>query len=131
MEHLIITGFALLLIAPMIIVYYTQTNQLDEETTSVSVSRAATQIVQAADAVHYLGAPSLRTITIDLPSNINGVTVAGQSVSFLVDSTAGDYERVAWSAANLTNGTPLRTSKGPHVLSIVALEDGRVNITER
>jgi len=127
MEYLFIMGFTVLLIAPMLIIYYEQTGRLDEESTSAMVSRAATQIAEAADTVYYLGEPSLRTLTIDLPKNVKSVTIGGQSVAFAVDSSHGVYEQVAWSAANLTGS--FSVTQGPHVLSLTAQENG-VNISE-
>ena len=128
-EYLFIMGFALLLITPLIIIYYDQANKLSEATTAATIERAATQLAEAADTVYYLGAPSMRTITIDLPENTMSVTIQGQSITFLMDSSHGEYEHSAWSVTNLTGG--FANTVGPHILVITALSDNRVNITER
>ncbi len=126
MEYLFIIGFALLLLLPLIIVYATETSRLAEQTTAASAHRAAQLIAEAADTVYYLGAPTTRRITIDLPENIRSARVNGTAIIFQVSSSSGDYDEVAWSAANLTGTLP--TTKGPHSLTIAALEDGRVSI---
>ncbi|MBR9692589.1 hypothetical protein GOV07_01515 [Candidatus Woesearchaeota archaeon] len=128
-EYLFIMGFALLLITPLIVVYYDQANRLSEETTAATIERAATQIVEAADTVYYLGSPSMRTITIDLPDNTQSVTIQGRSVTFLMGSSHGTYEHSAWSVANLTGG--FANTVGQHLLVLTALSDNKVNITER
>jgi 23S rRNA pseudoU1915 N3-methylase RlmH len=128
-EYVIVMAFALMLIAPLIIVYYSQTTRLGDETTSATVERAATQIAEAADTVYYLGAPSMRTLTVDLPENVKSVQLSGRTITFVVGSSHGNYEQNGWSAANLTGGFSVTT--GPHVLVLTALSDSRVNITER
>ncbi len=129
MEYLFIMGLAILLIAPLLVIYYQQTARLGDETNSAMIQRAATQIVEAADSVYYLGAPSMRTITIDLPANIESLSIAGQSVTFTLSSNHGDYEQAAWSVTNLTGDFGI--TKGPHILVLQALDDDRVNITEQ
>ncbi len=128
MEYLFVMGFALLLALPLIILYFTQTAQLQDQVTSASIERAATQIVDAADTVYYLGAPSSRTITVDLPADVESVSFQGTSVTFTVSSSHGDYDQNGWSAANLTGSVGI--TKGPHTLVVTALPDGRVNVTE-
>jgi hypothetical protein len=128
-EYVIIMGFALFLVAPLLIVYYDQANRLNEQTTAATVERATKQIVEAADTVYYLGEPSMRTITVDLPENVDSVTVQGRSVTLAVKSSHGTYEQTSWSAANLT-GT-FSNTEGIHVLVIQALPNDMVNITER
>ncbi len=128
MEYLFIMGFTVLLIAPLLIVYYDQTTRLGEESASAMVERAASQITEAADTIYYLGAPSMRTLTIDLPDNVRSVSIRGQSITFTVDSSHGVYEQSGWSVANLTGS--FGVTKGPHVLVLTALPDDRVNISE-
>jgi hypothetical protein len=128
-EYVIVMAFAMLLIAPLIIVYYSQTTQLTDETTSATIERAATQIAEVADTVYYLGTPSTRTLTVDFPDNVKSVLLSGSTVTFTVSSSHGDYEQNGFSAANLTGG--FSVTKGPHVLVVSALSDSRVNITER
>lgn len=128
MEYLFIMGFVLLLLAPLLLVYYNQANRLDEETSAASLERAATQIAEAADTVYYLGAPSMRTLTVDFPDSIESVTIDGRDVVFRVASSHGAYDQVATSVANLTGA--ISTHEGIHVLVFQALPDSRVNITE-
>ncbi len=128
MEYLFVMGFALLLALPLIVLYFTQTAQLRDQVASASIERAATQIVDAADTVYYLGAPSSRTITVDLPADVESVSLRGTSVTFTVSSSHGDYEQNGWSAANLTGS--FGVTEGPHTLVVAALPDGWVNVTE-
>lgn len=127
-EYLMVMGFALLIVVPLFLIYYEQANRLGDETTGASIQRAAVQVAETADTVYYLGAPSRRTLTVDLPENIQGVALSGRSIVFTVSSSHGAYEQVAWSAANLTGS--FSSVAGPHVLVIEALDNGWVNITE-
>ena len=128
-EYLFLMGFALLLTLPLVIIYHTQSLRLSEETAAAMVERAAGQIGAAADTVYYLGSPSVRTVTVQLPQNIKSVAFSGQSVIFTMDSSSGDYEHVAWSAANLTGS--FTATQGPHVLMFSAMHNSWVNVTER
>ena len=127
-EYLFVVGFAVTLIAPLLVVYYTQTTRLGDETTSASIERAATQIAEAADTVYYLGTPSTRTITVDIPPNVESLTLNGDTITFLVASSHGAYEENTWSAATLTGG--FNPSPGPHTLILTVTPNNLVNITE-
>lgn len=129
-EYLVLMGFVMLLIAPLLIVYYNQTTRIDIESTDAMVKRASSQIVDAADTVYYLGAPSLRTITVDLPDHIESLSISGNSITLKLSLGGGGLsDQVVWSVANLTGGFGI--TKGPHILVVSALQDGRVNITEQ
>jgi len=129
MEYLFIMGFALLITIPLIILYYTQSSRFAEETASASIERAARQISEAADTVYFLGAPSKRTITVDLPNGIRDTEISGQTVTFTMASSHGQYDQVARTAANLTGTLP--KTQGPHVLVLTAQANGIVLIEEK
>jgi len=129
MEYLMVVVFAFFLIAPLIIIYYDQAAKLEDQTATASINRAAVQIAEAADTVYYLGAPSIRTITVDLPKNVQSVVFEQRRVTFVMSSSHGAYEQNAWSAANLS-GT-MRITAGPHVLVFTAEPNGSVSVSER
>jgi hypothetical protein len=129
MEYLFVMGFAVLLLIPLIILYYEQTTRLSDEASNAAASRAVTQIIEAADTVYYLGAPSTRTLVVDFPDNVESIAFNGPSVSLHMLSSHGNYEQVAWSAANLTG--VVESFEGPHMLVFRVLSDDRVNITEQ
>ena len=128
MEYLFVMTIAFLITVPLIILYYTQAARLADESNAAMGRRAVLQIAEAADTVYYLGPPSTRTFTVSFPDNVLNAMVSEKSVTLLIDSSHGDYEENAWSAANLTGS--ISTHSGPHVLTVRALPGGVVNISE-
>lgn len=128
-EYMATIGIVMLILAPLFIVYYTQTNELSMRTTEVTLERAAQTIVQAADTVYFIGAPATRSVTITIPENVRGVRLENTAIVFNVTRDSGPADHPAWSVTNLTGG--FEALPGPHHLTITALPDGRVNITER
>jgi ferric iron reductase protein FhuF len=122
-------GFALLITLPLVIVYFTQVERLNTEVGNAAAERAVTQLAEAADTVYFLGAPSVRTVSIDLPENVQSITISEQSIVLRIDSAAGIYERVAFTAGNVTGNIGI--TAGPHTLLVEATESDIVNITEQ
>lgn len=129
MEYLLTMGFVLLITIPLLSLYFTETSRLSDTMTSVATERAAAMLTQAADTVYYLGAPSKRTVIINLPDNVRGVEFSGQALIFNVTTFGGDSQVAAWSVANLTGN--FSVSPGPHRIVVEALENSLVNVTEQ
>ena len=127
MEYLFLMGLVVFMVLPLIVLYYTQTAQLSDESAGAMASRAATQIAQAADTVYYLGEPSMRTLEVEFPDGIALVNVSGSSITLRMRSSHGDYDQSAWSAANLTGA--INATPGPHTIVVSVLND-TVRITE-
>lgn len=127
-EYMILISIAVFVLMPLIILYYNQADTFRDQTAAALAERATREIVSAADSVYYLGSPSSRTISVELPRNVKNLQITGQSISLLIGSSYGDFEQVSWSAANLTGNFSI--SHGPHVLIVTALPNGKVNISE-
>lgn len=132
-EYLIILGFAFLLIAPVIILFYTQSTELNADVTARQAQKVVSEIVESADRVYFFGAPTQRTITLQFPKNVESVVCQGKSVIMTIRTNAGPSEIVAWSAANITgiNGPNpcLKNYPGPHNIVIQAYEDPINSVT--
>jgi len=127
LEFLIIVGFAFFMTIPLIIIFYQQSESINNDITASQVDKVASEIRDAADEVFYLGAPSKKTITAYIPKGVQSITISGNKIIFLVDSPNGDYEVVKWSAANLTGS--IQNYKGIHHVSVEAF-DTYVRITD-
>ena len=77
MEYLLVIGFALLMITPLIIVFYTQSSNYNADVTNNQINKVADEIIKAADTVFYLGKPSQITLTLYLPQDIENIEVQG------------------------------------------------------
>ena len=127
MEFLIIVGFAFFMTIPLIIIFYQQSESINNDITASQVDKVASEIRDAADEVFYLGAPSKKTVTVYLPEGVQSISITGDKIVFLVDSPSGDYEVVKWSATNLTGS--IQNYKGIHHVSVEAF-DTYVRITD-
>ena len=56
-EYLVIIGFVTVITIPLIIIYYTFTQQSNDEITSSQISQISKKIVDAAESVYYEGSP--------------------------------------------------------------------------
>ncbi len=128
MEYLLTMGFVLLITLPLIIIYFQETSRLSDTMTNVATERAAAMLTQAADTVYYLGPPSKRTVIIELPDNVRAVELVENALIFNVSTFGGAGQVVAWSVTNLTGN--FSVTAGPHRISVTALPDARVNLTE-
>jgi len=117
-EYLLITAFAFFFILPIIIVFYTQSHNLNEEITDSQIDKIASEIVDAANEVFYLGEPSKKTLVVYMPQRVKSITLIENRIEFNVSSRAGVYQIVKWSVTNITGTLP--TFSGIHRIEIEA-----------
>ncbi|MFH1649564.1 MAG: hypothetical protein ABIA93_03375 [Candidatus Woesearchaeota archaeon] len=130
MEYLVILGFAFLITAPLLVMFYTQSNNLNEDVASSQAERVVSEIVDAADQVYFLGAPSKKTLDLYYPQNILNISCAGKTLSFKMSSSHTSYEVVKWAAGNLSCSEPsIKRYAGTHIVIITAVEDPWTNQT--
>ena len=121
LEFLMIMGVAMMMILPLIVVFFQQSENLNTEITDSQADKIASEIRDAADEVFYLGAPSKKTISVYMPENVVSAQLSENKIILTIDSADGDYEIVKWTAANLS-GT-LYDHSGIHVISVEADTD--------
>jgi len=127
MEFLLITGFAFLLILPIVIIAYNQSATFNDEVSAAQIQKVGNQIAEAVNTVYYAGPPTKKTIKVWMPDNVYDVDITDQTLTFTVQGSGGQYEYSVFSDTNMTGS--IQTFNGVHVLSIQA-ETNVVNITE-
>jgi hypothetical protein len=127
MEYLIIFGIAFAMTLPLVIIYATQTGNMQADVTQIQIYKTASKISDYAEQVYYMGEPSQRTLYIDFPKGINAVTIEGKMIIFNVTTTDLTYSVVKETTANLT-GT-INHFEGQHKI-IFKAQSNMVNITE-
>jgi len=127
MEYLIIFGIAFAMTLPLIIIYATQTNNMQADVTQIQIYKAASKISDYAEQVYYMGEPSQRTLYIDFPKGINDVTISGTLITFNVTTTDLTYTVVKETTANLVGN--IKHFEGQHRIVFKA-ESNVVNITD-
>lgn len=125
-EYLITIGFVTVALVPLILVYYTYTIDSNDEVVSTQLDKLAKEIVDAAEQVYFLGEPSLTTINLYVPGDVESVSLANFEIAFNISTSRGVTEVYQSSQVNISGDLP--TKKGVYTLTIRAL-DGYVNIS--
>jgi len=121
-EYMLIIGFATLITIPLIIIYYTFTQESGDEITSVQINQIAKKIVDAAETVYYLGEPSQTTLRVNIPNNVVGTNLSsGKEVVFKIKTRSGQSPIVQNSNVNITGSLPI--NKGTYTITVKAVSD--------
>lgn len=127
MEYILIVGFGLALVIPLLLIFHNQINDINDELSDAQVGKAADELITAIDSVYYLGAPSTKTLKLYFPAYIKQVTFYNHSFTILVESPDGDWEAVRYTSATLDGD--IRTPGGG--LSVITIKANEHNVTIR
>ncbi|MFH1915723.1 MAG: hypothetical protein ABIJ21_00520 [Nanoarchaeota archaeon] len=124
MEYLLIVGFAFLMLVPLIIIYYTSQQDLNDKITISQADRIALEIVDTADEVFYQGPPTKKTFKVYMPDDVSAINIQDKYVQINLKTQPGTPR---YSVANLSGN--LSAYGGLHIIKVTAL-DGKVEITD-
>ncbi len=82
-EYLLITGFSLLLLAPILVLFSTQSVHVDEQFQESQAEQAARDIAASAQRVYYAGPPSKETLTVQIPRGVDEFVISEQAIEFV------------------------------------------------
>lgn len=125
-EYLMVMSFVFLTAIPLIMIFATQSNEVQDRIYLNQAENVARKISVATESVYYLGYPSKTTIRANLPRNIQYATVSNNEIVIAIMTSRGLTEIVEETPINIT-GT-LQTYSGIQVIQISAMQ-GYVNIT--
>ena len=121
-EYMVIIGFVTVITIPLIIIYYTFTQESNEEIASSQISQISKKIVDAAESVYYIGEPSQTTLRINVPDGVVSANLSsGKEVVFRVRSGRGEADIVQTTSVNISGSLPIR--KGTYVVTVKAMPD--------
>ena len=84
-EYMMLIGFVTVITIPLIIIYYTFTQESGDEINSIQIQQIAKKIVDAAESVYYLGEPSQTTLRVNIPNNVVKANLStGKEVVFKI-----------------------------------------------
>lgn len=121
-EYLIIVGFVVGITIPLMLVYFTFANDVNDQIVASQLDQIAKSIVDAADTVYFLGEPSQTTMKVYLPANIKEVRIINKVVDYKIKTKAGVSDIAYISSANLTGTLPI--SSGVHFITVKATSIG-------
>ena len=111
LEYMILIGFVTVITIPLIIIYYTFTQESGDEINSVQILQIAKKIVDAAESVYYLGEPSQTTLRVNIPNNVVGTNLStGKEVVFRIKTKAGEVDIGQSSSVNISGSLPINKS---------------------
>lgn len=118
MEFLMVTGFAFLLLIPVLILFLTQTQDINEDVTAAQVNKLGEELVESVNNVYYLGEPTKKTIHAYIPKYVKSITFTDNRIIFTVDTGTFSYVVTKIAAANITGS--LSSNAGLHTIEIIA-----------
>ena len=116
MEYLMIVGFAMLLTAPLLLIYSQQTTSLNDHLEDSQANKVADKIIDTVNSVYYSGEGAKRTIKISFPENVLSVIINQKLLTLNMDSSHKPYEINRWTEANMTGS--LNKFEGLHTIVI-------------
>jgi len=122
-EYVTILGFVLVTTLVMTFVFTAHTGTLNDAVAGHQIERIGEKIVDTAEAMYFIGAPSRTTLKLYFPPGILNATVSGQELVFFVQTSRGHDEIVKYSQVNITGTVP--TTAGIHYVQVEA-ENTRV-----
>lgn len=127
-EYLLVTGFSLLLIVPLLLLFATQHDSVRSEVIEAQAHTAGIAIVESAERVYYAGPPAKETLRVRIPPDVKNITITNSSVYFRLLAPY-EYDLLIPSQVPLVPGT-LRPQEGPANIVVEAALPG-VRITEQ
>lgn len=127
MEYLLVIGFALLMVIPIVIIFFMQSETIKD---SVNLNQARTVAREIADnvkTVATLGSPAMTTIKVTMPDNIKAITIGQREIVITIETSGGTSDIFELLPANVT-GT-IRAESGIHILRI-EVTPTNISITE-
>ncbi|MEK6876404.1 MAG: hypothetical protein AABX63_03265 [Nanoarchaeota archaeon] len=119
-EYMVIIGFVTIITIPLIIIYYTFTQESNEEITSSQISQISKKIVDAAESVYFIGEPSQTTMRVNIPDNVLLANLSsGKEVVFRIRSGTGESDIVQTTSVNISGSLPI--NKGTYLVTIKAM----------
>ncbi|MBI4151050.1 hypothetical protein HY492_02910 [Candidatus Woesearchaeota archaeon] len=116
MEYLILIGFILALVVPLIAVFYSKSSETTTQVNTQQAHALGQKIADTAESVYYLGQPSKLEFRANVPDNINSVTFTNKAIIFVMDVSPGTTDIVVPTTVNLT-GT-MSITPGVHMITV-------------
>jgi uncharacterized protein (UPF0333 family) len=126
MEYMLMVGFSLLLITPVIVIYGTERQSISDQVSYSQAKQIATKIADSAETVYYLGKPSRTTIRVYMPYNIQDISFNNYEVVVTLKMATHISEAIAVSSVNMVGNLTARP--GIHEILFIA-DENQVNVT--
>ena len=139
-EYLVMIGFVLVILVPIVIIYFNYTGSTSDTISSAKTSQVAKEIVKASNEVSSFGEGSQKKIKISFPDGLTSINFDNKEIIFrFKDSKGNENEIVEVADVNFAAYTIPFTpgvkdlvvkSLADSVVVQVACNDGQTTISE-
>ena len=116
MEYLILVGFVLAVIIPLVIIFYNESENINLQVKTQQVYAIGQHIIDKAESVYYLGEPSKTRLKAHLPDSIDQIIIQNHTLLFKMRTKQGLSDVVISSKVNITGSIP--KTVGLHFITI-------------
>lgn len=127
MEYVMVFGVAFFLTLPLIILFFTQTENMESDIAGAQLLKASRELIDTVEEIYYMGEPAQRTLLVSFPDNIESISVEQHTIHFVYDVGGTSRDHYADTVVNMTGS--LGTYGGIHTVRVRA-QGGIVDITD-
>ncbi len=103
LEYLLVVALTLAIIVPTTYLFYVYSKESSEEIVDSQITKIGRSIVDAAESIFYSGQGSKTVLELNVPDNINSVSIIdGRELIFNMSTSFGISEIVFFSSVNMT-----------------------------
>lgn len=132
LELLITVSFALIILLPIVILAFVQISSSSANLATGEAQAAATKLAEVAVNVGAQGPPAKQLVLIDMPPDMQGITIGkfsaasgycsnttvGRQIIFIVNTNAGQSDAVAYVPLNVTGCLSTIESQGTYLVNV-------------
>ncbi|MFH1174519.1 MAG: hypothetical protein V1725_05255 [archaeon] len=127
MEYLLIMGFAFLLLIPVIIIYLSHTQAINDDVSLSQAAKVLDEMLSTIEGVHYYGAPTTKTIKAYMPQRVIAIAFSNKSMLISVQGERTVYTLSRDAITDIEGSMAI--IHGMNTIRIEALPSGNVSIT--
>lgn len=127
-EYTAVVGFALLMIIPLVVVFFLQSGDLTDKVNMNQANQIGIRIVDAAESVYYVGQPSKTILKVYMPNHVEKINISNREIVFDVETINGMKVIVRTASVNITGN--ISTENGIQQI-IVEAKEGYVDIRNK
>ena len=135
LETLIVVGFVLALMTPLLYMLYSRINEIQQEMFMLEATRAVDTIVTTVSTVGSIGPNGTATIELSFPPNMKNLSIGGtqpnqqHEVVMVVSTNLGDIDIPRVLFFNVTESGLISRKSGTHKVTITYPDTGVITIS--
>ena len=116
MEYLTIVGFVMVLLIPLLVMFYNFRSESSDTIVSNQINQVGKKMTDTAETIYFLGEPSKTVIKTYIPAKVKSITIGNNELVFNISTRAGTDQMVFFSSVNITGTVSI--TEGQHNIRI-------------